>query len=162
MRRRCIALTVGPNFGDHKALWTIAKAHEHELAGAQFGDAKTAQGFHMHENVLACPRRRRGSRSREYVAEPLHLEANHSRAGLDNHRVRGLGIGPDGGRSTRPWRRCGRPAGHRAVERLDDDARTFIGGLVAAATETGDVEQDVRHAIVRHDESKPFAGVRTI
>src|SRR5690554_5000613 len=51
VRGRGIAPILRTNFGDHETLRTISIAHQHELAGAQFGDAEAAQRFHVNENV---------------------------------------------------------------------------------------------------------------
>ena len=47
----------------------------------------------------------------------------------------------------------------RALRRLDDDARAFMGDLVAVAAKAGDVQEHVRHAAVRHDEAEALRDV---
>ena len=51
MRRGRLTPALGANFGDHKTFRALAVADEHELAGAELGDAEAAQRFHVHEHV---------------------------------------------------------------------------------------------------------------
>src|SRR5690606_33392233 len=73
MRRRGIAPAIGADFGDHETLRTLPIAHQHELAGAQFGNAETAQRFHMNENVGRTFTGRQEAEAANAV-EPLYLE----------------------------------------------------------------------------------------
>ena len=50
----------------------------------------------------------------------------------------------------------------RTVQRLDDDARAFIGGLIAIAPQARYVQQHIRPAIVGNDEAKTLGHVEPL
>ena len=50
----------------------------------------------------------------------------------------------------------------RPFHRLHDDARALAGGLEAVAPQAGDVQQDVRRAIVGHDEAETLGDVEPL
>ena len=50
----------------------------------------------------------------------------------------------------------------RALHRLDDDARAFVGDLIAVAAQAGDMQKHVRHAVVGHDEAEPLRHVEPL
>jgi hypothetical protein len=50
----------------------------------------------------------------------------------------------------------------RTLDGLDHDAGSLVRGLVSVPAEAGHMEQDVREAIVRHDEAEPLGHVEPL
>ena len=50
----------------------------------------------------------------------------------------------------------------RALDSLDDDSRPLIGDLVAAASETGHMEENVGHAVIGQDEAEAFGHIEPL
>ena len=67
VRGRAERAALGADLGRHQPLGAGSEAHQHELAGPQFGQAEAAQRFHMHENI----RRPLAAREEAEAAKPI-------------------------------------------------------------------------------------------
>jgi hypothetical protein len=50
----------------------------------------------------------------------------------------------------------------RSLDGLDHDVRAFVGTLKTVPPKTGDMKENVRHAVVRHDEAETFRHVEPL
>ena len=117
----------------------------------------------MCTKTSGAPSPRRQEAEAANAVEPLHLEPLELAGRLDG----------DMGARRRHLRRMARRRfvhredaerlqSPRTVQRLDDDARALIGGLIAVAAEAGHMQQHVGPAIVGNDEAKTLGHVEPL
>jgi hypothetical protein len=160
VRRQADGTALRADFRSHHALGPWSKAHEDKLAGAQFRKAVTTQRFHVHENIFGAFAAREETETAQPV-EPFHLRTLQA-AGRRNadmrarrrHRGR-MHRGRFIHRENAECLQSTRPLLHFA-----DDASTLMRSLKAVAPQTGDVQQNIRHAVIRHDEAETFGDIK--
>src|ERR1043166_3889557 len=137
-----------PDFGRHHPLRAGPKAHQHELAGPQLGEAIAPQRLHVHEDVRR-PLAARQEPETAQAVEPLDLRALEPA---------GRRHGDMGARRRHLRRMHGRRLVHRqnperlkaalALQHLDHDTRTLVCDLEAVAAQTCHVKENVRQPVV--------------
>ncbi|QTK78354.1 hypothetical protein AT6N2_C0451 [Agrobacterium tumefaciens] len=153
---------VGVYFRRHEALVAVAIPHQHDLAGAELRQAKTAQRFHMHEDIFRAFAARQEAETLGAV-EPLDDGAfqpagrRHLDMGAHRRQLRGV----NGGRLVHGENAERLKA---AVAPLDegDNARAFKDCLVTVATQAGDVQEHILCAIIGHDEAKTLGDIEPL
>jgi hypothetical protein len=147
------------DLGGHEPLRAVTEADENALARLQLGNAVAAKGFHVDEDIRLTLALCEEAEAAQAV-EPLHDRRLQSAGRHD------LDMGP--------WQReLGRVKRRRlvkgenpkglqtpgALNRLDQDPRSFVCGLVAVAPQAGHMEQNIGHAVVRDYEAETFGHI---
>jgi hypothetical protein len=131
------------------------------LARPQVGEAEAPQGFHMDEDV-GCPLAAGQEPETTQPVEPFDLRPFEPARGSHGHMGawRQLG-GMDRGRVIhRQDAQHLQPAG--ALQRLADDARTFVCCLEAITAQRRHVQQHIGHAVVGNDEAVAFGDIKPL
>ena len=138
------------------------EAHQDELPRPQLGEAEAAQRLHVHEDVGGALAPRQKTETTQPV-EPFHLRPFETARRRDRNmgarwrHLRGMDRGrlvhredAEGLQPFRPRQRL--PPPRARLRRLS--------GTVAA--QAGHVQQDIRHAVVRHDEAESLRHIEPL
>ena len=139
----------------------MTPTHLYDLPRPKLGETEPAQRLHVHEDIRRTFAARQETEAAHPV-EPLHhgplpvaLRLHHDMGPLGE--LRGMDrralVHAENAEGLQPF---------RTAQHLANDPGPLVRRLIAASPQTGDVQQHVRMAIVRNDESVPLGCIEPL